>query len=82
LTYLVNPIYGIFGWEKIALLDEAYKFGSKYWRLFSTRSVKEHRSFGVLLIPWFAKLLGRKNALIVPLYCRDDFYGIFLFLQT
>jgi GPH family glycoside/pentoside/hexuronide:cation symporter len=78
LKYIVNPFYGIFGKAEIALFESAHKFG---WATLASvfNVIGQGLSLiGVLLVPMFAKLVGRKSATIIlfiaALVCTGSFY--------
>lgn len=78
LTYLINPIGGIFGSTPNAPLEQGYKYGYEVLASIFNTLGQGTSLIGVLLVPWFAKLLGRKNAVIVlfviALICTGAFY--------
>jgi GPH family glycoside/pentoside/hexuronide:cation symporter len=78
LKYIVNPVYGIFGKSAVALFDGTHKFSwetlaSAFNTLGSALSI-----LGVILVPWFAKVCGRKNAIVIlfvtALICTGAYY--------
>jgi GPH family glycoside/pentoside/hexuronide:cation symporter len=78
LKYIVNPLYGIIGRQEIALFEETHKFG---WATLASvfNVIGQGLSLiGVLLVPMFAKLVGRKSAtailFIAALVCTGAFY--------
>jgi GPH family glycoside/pentoside/hexuronide:cation symporter len=78
LKYLVNPIYSIIGKPAIALFEGTHKFGfATLTSAFNTIG-QGCAILGVILVPWFAKLCGRKIALVilfvVALICTGAFY--------
>lgn len=79
--YIVNPVIGIFGKEKLALLNPGEKFGfevltSTFNTLGQTLSL-----IGVILIPWWAKTFGRKNGTIILLITAIICTGSFIFFK-
>jgi GPH family glycoside/pentoside/hexuronide:cation symporter len=78
IQYIFNPLYGIFGKEAITLLDETHKFGFEVLTSIFNTIGQGISLVGVLLVPWFAKLVGRKSAVIilfvVALICTGAFY--------
>jgi GPH family glycoside/pentoside/hexuronide:cation symporter len=78
LKYIVNPVYGLFGKPEVALFEGAHKFG---WETLTSafNTIGQAMSLiGVLLVPFFAKLVGRKSATVVlfiaALICTGAFY--------
>jgi GPH family glycoside/pentoside/hexuronide:cation symporter len=78
LQYIVNPIYGIGGKPAITLFEPGHKFG---WETLTSafNTIGQALSLiGVLLVPFFAKLVGRKSATIIlfiaALICTGAFY--------
>jgi glycoside/pentoside/hexuronide:cation symporter, GPH family len=78
LQYVINPLYGIFGKETVALLDGTHRFGFEVLTSVLNTLGQGMSLVGVLLVPWFAKLVGRKSAVIilfvVALICTGSFY--------
>ena len=78
LKYIINPLYGIFGRPEIALFEETHKFGFEVLTSAFNTIGQGLSLVGVLLVPWFAKLCGRKSAtvilFIVALVCTGAFY--------
>jgi glycoside/pentoside/hexuronide:cation symporter, GPH family len=78
LLYIINPLYGLFGKEAVVLLDETHKFGFEVLTSVFNTLGQGLSLVGVLLVPWFAKLTGRKSAVIilfvVALICTGAFY--------
>jgi glycoside/pentoside/hexuronide:cation symporter, GPH family len=81
LKYLVNPLCGIFGWQQSMLLDETHKFGFEVLASIFNTLGQGTSLLGVLLVPWFAKLLGRKSAVIVLFVASLIFTGAFYFFN-
>jgi sugar (Glycoside-Pentoside-Hexuronide) transporter len=78
LQYVVNPIYGIAGKPAITLFESGHKFG---WETLTSafNTIGQALSLiGVLLVPFLAKLVGRKSATIIlfiaALICTGAFY--------
>jgi GPH family glycoside/pentoside/hexuronide:cation symporter len=78
LNYLVNPVYGVFGKSAIALFEGTHKFG---WETLASafNVIGQGLSLiGVFLVPFFAKLVGRKSATVIlfiaALICTGAFY--------
>jgi glycoside/pentoside/hexuronide:cation symporter, GPH family len=78
LQYIINPLYSIFGKPEIALFEATHKFG--FATLTSAFNVVGQglSLIGVLLVPMFAKLVGRKSATVIlfiaALICTGAFY--------
>jgi GPH family glycoside/pentoside/hexuronide:cation symporter len=78
LKYTVNPVYSIFGKPAIALFEGTHKFS---WETLASafNTIGQTLSLiGVLLVPFFAKMVGRKSAtvflFVVSLICTGAFY--------
>jgi glycoside/pentoside/hexuronide:cation symporter, GPH family len=80
-SFILNPIYSLFGKEQLVLLEETHKYGFEVLAsLFNT--VGQGLSLiGVLLIPWFTKLVGRKSAITFLFITALVFTGVFYFLK-
>jgi GPH family glycoside/pentoside/hexuronide:cation symporter len=78
LKYIVNPFYGIFGKAEITLFDATHKFGFEVLASAFNTVGQGFAILGVVLVPWFAKLCGRKNAAVIlfitALVCTGAFY--------
>lgn len=78
LKYIINPLYGVFGKEAIALLDESHKYGFEVLTSIFNTLGQGISLVGVLLVPWFAKVVGRKSAVVIlfitALVCTGAFY--------
>jgi GPH family glycoside/pentoside/hexuronide:cation symporter len=78
LKYIMNPLYGIFGAQATSLLDETHKFGFEVLTSVFNTLGQGISLVGVLLVPWFAKVVGRKSAVILlfitALICTGAFY--------
>lgn len=81
LKYLLNPLYGIFGATQDIPLGEAHKFGYEVLASIFNTLGQGTSLIGVLLVPWFAKLLGRKSAVIVLFVAAMFFTGAFYFFK-
>ncbi|MCJ7730302.1 MAG: MFS transporter [Sedimentisphaerales bacterium] len=81
LQYIINPLYGIFGKAEIALFEETHKFG--WATLASVFNVigQGVSLIGVLLVPFFAKLVGRKSATAILFIAALIFTGLFYFFK-
>jgi GPH family glycoside/pentoside/hexuronide:cation symporter len=78
IQFILNPLYGIFGKEQIALLDVTHKFGFEVLTSVFNTLGQGLSLVGVLLVPWFAKIFGRKGGIlilfVVALVCTGAFY--------
>jgi glycoside/pentoside/hexuronide:cation symporter, GPH family len=78
LKYILNPLYGIFGAQATSLLDETHKYGFEVLTSVFNTLGQGISLIGVLLVPWFAKIVGRKSAVIIlfvtALICTGAFY--------
>ena len=78
LKYILNPLYGIFGSQATPLLDETHKYGYEVLTSIFNTLGQGISLVGVLLVPWFTKLVGRKSAVIIlfvtALVCTGSFY--------
>lgn len=79
--FIANPVLGIFGKEKLAMLNTGETFGFEV--LASTfNTVGQALSLvGVLLIPWWAKTFGRKRGTIILLVAAIICTGSFIFFR-
>jgi GPH family glycoside/pentoside/hexuronide:cation symporter len=81
LQYIVNPLYGIFGKSAVALFEGAHKFG---WETLASafNTIGQGVSLiGVLLVPFFAKLVGRKSATVILFIAALISTGAFYFFK-
>ena len=78
LQYIVNPLYGVFGKSEVVLFDAAHKFGFEVLTSAFNAIGQGLSLIGVLLVPFFAKLVGRKSAAVIlfiaALICTGAFY--------
>ena len=78
LKYFLNPLYGIFGSQATPLLDETHKYGYEVLTSIFNTLGQGISLVGVLLVPWFTKLVGRKSAVIIlfvtALVCTGSFH--------
>ncbi|MGD1046442.1 MAG: MFS transporter [Bacteroidota bacterium] len=78
IQYVLNPIYGILGTQADPLIDVTHKFGFEILASVFNTIGQGLSLVGVLLVPWFAKLIGRKGATItlfvIALVCTGAFY--------
>jgi GPH family glycoside/pentoside/hexuronide:cation symporter len=81
LQYIVNPLYGIFGKSAVALFEGTHKFG---WETLASafNVIGQGASLiGVLLVPFFAKLVGRKSATVILFMAALISTGAFYFFK-
>jgi GPH family glycoside/pentoside/hexuronide:cation symporter len=81
LKYIVNPIYGIFGKSAVVLFEGSHKFG---WETLTSafNVIGQGLSLiGVLLVPFFAKLVGRKSAAVILFIAALICTGVFYFFK-
>jgi len=66
------------GEQEITLFGKTYKYGFEWWASAFNTIGQGMAILGVILVPWFAKLCGRKTALIIlfitALICTGAFY--------
>jgi glycoside/pentoside/hexuronide:cation symporter, GPH family len=78
LKYIINPLYSIFGAQATSLLEETHKYGFEVLTSVFNTLGQGISLIGVLLVPWFAKIVGRKSAVIIlfvtALICTGAFY--------
>jgi glycoside/pentoside/hexuronide:cation symporter, GPH family len=76
--YILNPIYGLFGKEATAMLDATHKFGFEMLASAFNTVGQAFSLIGVLMIPYFTKINGRKNALtilfVIALICTGSYF--------
>ena len=78
---IVNPFLRIISKPENALLADDHKFGFEVLAsLFHTLG-QALSLIGVLLVPYFGKLVGRKNALIILFILAMFFTGAFIFFK-
>ena len=81
LEYVVNPVQSIFGGQQIALVGETHKFGFEVLASIFNTIGQASSLVGVLLVPWFAKVLGRKSAVNILFIGALVFTGAFYFFR-
>jgi len=78
LRYILNPIYSIFGAQAALLLDDTHKYGYEVLTSIFNTLGQGISLVGVLMVPWFTKVVGRKSAIIIlfvtALICTSAFY--------
>ncbi|MBN2273355.1 MAG: MFS transporter [Bacteroidales bacterium] len=76
--YILNPVYGLFGKQEAAMIEASHKFGFEMLASAFNTVGQVFSLIGVILIPYFVKLNGRKNALtilfVLALICTGSFY--------
>ncbi len=78
---IINPLIGLFGGKEIALFEETHKFGFEVLASAFNTVGQAMAILGVILVPWFAKICGRKNALIILFITALICTGAFFFLK-
>jgi GPH family glycoside/pentoside/hexuronide:cation symporter len=73
---IINPIYSLFGKPQLALSDMTYKYGFEVLASIFNTVGQGLSLIGVLLVPWFTKVVGRKSAVITL------FLGALLFTSS
>jgi GPH family glycoside/pentoside/hexuronide:cation symporter len=81
LQFILNPIYGLLGSEKIVLLEATHRFGFEVLASVFNTLGQAISLVGVLLVPWFARLVGRKSAIIILFLAALFFTGGFYFFK-
>ncbi len=78
IQFIINPISGLFGSQAAPLLDASHKFGFEILASIFNTIGQGLSLVGVLFVPKFAKLVGRKSAVIIlfiaALICTGSFY--------
>jgi len=81
LKYILNPLYEIFGSQATLLLDETHKYGYEVLTSIFNTLGQGMSLVGVLLVPWFTKVVGRKSAVIILFVTALIATGSFYFLN-
>jgi glycoside/pentoside/hexuronide:cation symporter, GPH family len=81
LTYLMNPLSGMVGRQGTALLAETHKYGFEVLASVFNTLGQGSSLLGVLLVPWFTKLVGRKSAVLILFAGAMVFTGAFYFFK-
>ena len=81
IQYVLNPLYGVFGKQAISLLDTSHKFGFEVLASIFNTIGQGLSLVGVLLVPRFAKLVGRKSAVIILFVAALVFTAAFYFFK-
>lgn len=80
-SYILNPIYGLFGKAPIALFETSHKFGFEILASIFNTVGQSLSLVGVLLVPWFTQLVGRLRALNILIFGAILFTSSFYFLN-
>jgi len=76
--YILNPIYSLFGKEPTTLFEDTHKYGFEVLASIFNTLGQALSLVGVVLVPWFTKLVGRKAAVIIlfgsALFFTSSFY--------
>jgi GPH family glycoside/pentoside/hexuronide:cation symporter len=78
---IVNPVYSLFEKQPLALLDVTHKYGFEVLASIFNTVGQGLSLIGVLLVPWFTKVVGRKNAVLILFIVALVFTGSFFFLR-
>jgi len=78
---VINPIGSIFGASPNALLPDNHKFGFEVLASVFNVVGQAMSLIGVMMVPFFARILGRKNALIALFVLALIFTGAFIFFK-
>jgi glycoside/pentoside/hexuronide:cation symporter, GPH family len=81
IQYVLNPVSGILGSQAAPLIDGSHKFGFEVLASVFNTIGQGLSLVGVLLVPWFAKLVGRKSAVIILFVAALVFTGSFYFFK-
>ncbi len=79
IAVLVNPVSSLFGWQPVVPYAIDHKFGYEVLTSIFNTIGQGMSLVGVLLVPWFAKVLGRKSAVIVLFVAALVFTGSYYF---
>jgi glycoside/pentoside/hexuronide:cation symporter, GPH family len=63
--YIANPIYNLFGKESITMYEVTHKFGYEVLATIFNTVGQSLSLVGVVIVPWVAKIFGRKRAVII-----------------
>jgi GPH family glycoside/pentoside/hexuronide:cation symporter len=78
---IINPIYNLFGKHQIVLLDISHKYGFEVLASIFNTVGQGLSLVGVLLVPWFTKMVGRKSAVTILFITAIVFTSAFYFLK-
>ena len=75
---IINPLIGLFGGKEIALFEETHRFGFEILTSAFNTVGQVLSLLGTVMVPFVARFLGRKRAMIVlfiaALVCTGSFY--------
>jgi GPH family glycoside/pentoside/hexuronide:cation symporter len=63
--FIINPLYRMFGKQELAMLSETHQYGFEFLASAFNTVGQAFSLIGVMLVPFFAKVSGRKRALII-----------------
>jgi GPH family glycoside/pentoside/hexuronide:cation symporter len=63
--YIANPIYSLFGKEAITMYEVTHKFGYEVLASIFNTVGQALSLVGVVIVPWVAKIFGRKRAVVI-----------------
>ncbi|HOT15077.1 MAG TPA: glycoside-pentoside-hexuronide (GPH):cation symporter [Bacteroidales bacterium] len=79
--YIINPIISLFGNEKLTVLNRNETFGFEALTSIFNTVGQTLSLIGVILVPWFAKTFGRKEATIILFVTALICTGSFIFFS-
>ncbi len=79
--YILNPVYRLLGKQEHGLLAIDHKFGFEVLASIFHTIGQTVSLIGVLLVAYFARLVGRKKALIILFSSAIFFTGAFIFFK-
>lgn len=81
ILYILNPLYSMFGSEPSTTLEVTHKFGFEVLTSVFNTIGQGLSLVGVLIVPWVAKVFGRKGGVIILFIAALVFTGSFYFLN-
>ncbi|MGE5798347.1 MAG: MFS transporter [Ignavibacteria bacterium] len=81
IIYLVNPLYSLLGKQELSLLIESHRYGFEVLASIFNTVGQGLSLVGVLLVPWFTKLVGRKSAVTILFILALIFTGSYYFFK-
>jgi len=78
---ILNPVFRIIGRPENVLLADSHKFGFEVLASIFHTIGQALSLIGVILVPYFAKLVGRKKALVILFILAMLFTGAFMFFK-
>ncbi|MBN1416324.1 MAG: MFS transporter [Bacteroidales bacterium] len=78
---IINPVYNLFGRSQIELVDVTHKYGFEVLASIFNTLGQGLSLVGVLLVPWFTKIVGRKSAVVILFLAALFFTGSFYFFK-